>query len=233
MYQRTTLPNGLRVLIAPMPHTRSVAVSFYVGAGSRYETREISGLSHFLEHMLFKGTERRPTAQEISETVDAVGGVLNAGTDRELTVYYAKVAAPHFPIALDLLADMLRRPLMEAAEIEKERKVVIEELAAVKDSPAQQADVLLDEVMWPDQPLGWDVAGTEESVNSLSRRAIFDYFCRQYVPNNVIVAIAGAVEPEAAVEAVASHMADWHAGAPSGWHAALDGQSAPRVRVQS
>ena len=232
MYQRTTLPNGLRVLIAPMPHTRSVAVSFYVGAGSRYETREISGLSHFLEHMLFKGTERRPTAQEISETVDAVGGVLNAGTDRELTVYYAKVAAPHFGIALDLLADMLRRPLMEAAEIEKERKVVIEELAAVKDSPAQQADVLLDEVMWPDQPLGWDVAGTEESVNGLSRRVIFDYFCRQYVPNNVIVAIAGAVEPEAAVEAVASHMADWHAGAPSGWFAAMNGQAAPRVRVQ-
>lgn len=232
MYQRTTLANGLRVLTAPMPHTRSVAVSFYVGAGSRYETEQISGLSHFLEHMLFKGTERRPTAQEISEAVDAVGGVLNAGTDRELTVYYAKVAAPHFPIALDLLVDMLRRPLMESAEIEKERKVVIEELASVKDSPAQQADVLLDEIMWPDQPLGWDVAGTEESVNALSRDAVLEYFRRQYVPNNVILSVAGAVETDEVVAAVESHAGDWQPGEPSGWFPALNGQRAPRAKAQ-
>ncbi|MGH2587394.1 MAG: M16 family metallopeptidase [Dehalococcoidia bacterium] len=231
MFQRTTLANGLRVLTAPMPHTRSVAISFYVGAGSRYETEEISGLSHFLEHMLFKGTERRPTSQEISEAVDAVGGVLNAGTDRELTVYYAKVAAPHFPIALDLLVDMLRRSRMDAGEIEKERKVVIEELATVQDSPAQQADVLLDAIMWPDQPLGWDVAGTEESVNGLSRSAIVEYFRRQYVPNNVIVSVAGAVEPEQVVEAVAAQADGWQPGEPNQWSAALNGQRAPRVKT--
>jgi predicted Zn-dependent peptidase len=232
VYQRTTLANGLRVLMAPMPHTRSVAVSFYVGAGSRYETPEISGLSHFLEHMLFKGTERRPTAQEISETVDAIGGVLNAGTDRELTVYYAKVAAPHFAIALDLLVDMLRRPLMERAEIDKERKVVIEELAAVKDSPAQQADVLLDATMWPDQPLGWDVAGTEESVNGLAESSIGDYFRRQYVPNNIVLAVAGAVEPGQVTEAVEHQTQGWGAGEPSAWFPAQNGQVTPRVKVQ-
>ena len=232
MYQRTTLSNGLRVLTAPMPHTRSVSVSFYVGAGSRYETEQISGLSHFLEHMLFKGTERRPTAQEISEAVDAVGGILNAGTDRELTVYYAKVAAPHFPIALDLLVDMLRRPLLQAEEIEKERRVVIEELATVKDSPAQQADVLLDEIMWPDQPLGWDVAGTEASVTALSREAVLDYFGRQYVPNNVIVSVAGAVETNEVVAALEAQAADWRSGEPSGWFAAVNGQRAPRARAR-
>jgi predicted Zn-dependent peptidase len=232
VYERTTLANGLRVLTAPMPHTRSVAVSFYVGAGSRYETESISGLSHFLEHMLFKGTERRPTAQEISETVDAVGGVLNAGTDRELTVYYAKVAAPHFPIALDLLVDMLRYSRMENAEIEKERKVVIEELATVQDSPAQQADVLLDEVMWPDQPLGWDVAGTAESINGLARPSIVDYFRRQYVPNNVILSVAGAVEPDQVAYAVEALAADWTAGEPSNWFAAEDGQQAPRIKTR-
>jgi predicted Zn-dependent peptidase len=232
VYQRTTLANGLRVLTAPMPHTRSVAVSFYVGAGSRYETPEISGLSHFLEHMLFKGTERRPTAQEISETVDAIGGVLNAGTDRELTVYYAKVAAPHFAIALDLLVDMLRRPLMERAEIEKERKVVIEELAAVKDSPAQQADVLLDATMWPDQPLGWDVAGTEDSVNGLAESSIGDYFRRQYVPNNIVLAVAGAVEPDQVIEAVEGQAQGWDAGEPAAWFPALNGQVEPRAKVQ-
>jgi len=232
VFQRTTLANGLRVLTAPMPHTRSVAISFYVGAGSRYETEEISGLSHFLEHMLFKGTERRPTSQEISEAVDAVGGVLNAGTDRELTVYYAKVAAPHFPIALDLLVDMLRRSRMDAREIEKERKVVIEELATVEDSPAQQADVLLDAIMWPDQPLGWDVAGTEESVNGLSRPTIVEYFRRQYVPNNVIVSVAGAVEPAQVVEAVAAQAEGWQPGEPGQWSAALNGQRAPRVKTR-
>jgi predicted Zn-dependent peptidase len=231
VYERTTLANGLRVLTAPMPHTRSVAVSFYVGAGSRYETEAISGLSHFLEHMLFKGTERRPTAQEISETVDAVGGVLNAGTDRELTVYYAKVAAPHFPIALDLLVDMLRHSRMDDAEIEKERKVVIEELATVQDSPAQQADVLLDEVMWPDQPLGWDVAGTADSVNGLARPSILDYFRRQYVPNNVILSVAGAVEPDQVAYAVEALAADWQSGEPSTWFAAVDGQQAPRIKT--
>src|SRR5262249_38551906 len=151
MHVATTLSNGLRVLTAPMPHTRSVSVSFYVGAGSRYETRPVAGLSHFVEHMLFKGSASRPTAKAISEVVDRVGGVLNGGTDRETTVYYVKAARPHFDLALDLLVDMLRRPVMDAGELEKERKVILEELASVGDSPAQQADVLLDEVLWPDQ----------------------------------------------------------------------------------
>ena len=232
MYQRTTLGNGLRVLTAPMPHTRSVSISFYVGAGSRYETAPTAGLSHFLEHILFKGTERRPTAQEISETVDGVGGILNGGTDRELTVYWAKVARPHFALALDLLVDMLRRPLMDADEIEKERKVIIEELASVKDSPAQQADVLLDAIMWPDQPLGWDIAGTEDSITALSREAVLAYFARQYVPNNMIVSVAGAIEPDEVAAALAAQTADWAPGSPAGWSAAVDGQNAPRVQVQ-
>ena len=127
-YCKTTLDNGLRILSAPMPGTRSVSVSLYVGAGSRYETPEEAGLSHLLEHLLFKGTERRPSAQEISEIIDSVGGVMNAGTDRELTVYYAKVARPHFQRAADVLADMIRNPLIQPEELEKERKVVIEEL---------------------------------------------------------------------------------------------------------
>ena len=232
MYHRATLANGLRVLVGPMPHTRSVAVSFYVGAGSRYETPAGSGLSHFLEHMLFKGTPRRPTAQTISEAVDAVGGVLNAGTDRELTVYYAKVAQPHFPLAIDLLVDMLRHPLMEDAEIEKERRVVIEELAAVQDSPAQQSDVLLDATMWPDQPLGWDVAGTPESVNGLTRPSIIEYFARQYVPNNIVAAVAGAVEPDEVVAALEKLTKGWVPGEPGTWFPAVTGQCAPRVKVQ-
>ena len=201
-YQRTTLNNGLRIVTEQMPGTRSVAVSIYVGAGSRYETPEEAGISHLLEHLLFKGTSKRPTAQEISELIEGVGGVMNAGTDRELTVYYAKVARPHFDRAADVLTDMVRNPLIAPEEIEKERKVVIEELSSIGDSPAQLVDVLLDATMWPDQPLGRDVAGTEASVTALTRAATLDYLHRQYVPNNIVVAVAGAIEHEEVVAAI-------------------------------
>ena len=199
-YRHTTLDNGLRIVTAPMPGTRSVSVSLYVGAGSRYERPEEAGISHLIEHLVFKGTERRPTAQEISEIIDGVGGVMNAGTDREMTVYYAKVARPHFERAADVLADMLRHPLMLDEELEKERKVVIEELASITDSPAQLVDVLLDSTMWPDQPLGRDVAGTEASVSALTRDGTLDYLHRQYVPNNIVVAVAGAIEHDEVVQ---------------------------------
>jgi len=231
-YCKTTLGNGLRILSAPMPGTRSVSVSLYVGAGSRYETPSEAGLSHLLEHLLFKGSEKRPSAQLISETIDSVGGVMNAGTDRELTVYYAKVARPHFQRAADVLADMIRHPLIEAAEIEKERKVVIEELASIEDSPAQLVDVLLDATMWPDQPLGRDVAGTEESVNGLTREATLDYMHRQYIPNNIVVAVAGAVDHAEIVDFFSDALGDWNQGSPSRWFPAIDGQTAPRARVQ-
>ena len=232
MHEATTLDNGLRILTAPMPHTRSVAVSFYVGAGSRYETAPVAGLSHFVEHMLFKGSSKRPTAKDISEAVDRVGGMLNGGTDRELTVYYVKVARPHFPLAVDLLVDMLRRPLIDQAEIEKERRVVIEELASVGDSPAQQVDILLDEVLWPDQPLGWDVAGNEATVSALNRDTVLEYVASQYVPNNIVVSVAGAVEHAQVVELVARELGDWQRGAPAGWHPAVNGQCGPRLKVQ-
>ena len=231
-HESTTLPNGLRILTGPMPGTRSVAVSIYVGAGSRYESPEESGMSHLLEHLVFKGTTKRPKAQEISEVIDSIGGVMNAGTDRELTVYYAKVGAPHFSIAADVLTDMLRDPLMLGEELEKERKVVIEELASIEDSPAQIVDVLLDATMWPDQPLGRDVAGTPESVTSLTRDGTVAYLRRQYVPNNMVVSVAGAVEHAQVVEEIDRALGSWERGVPSSWFPAVNGQDAPRVAVQ-
>lgn len=230
-YRRTTLDNGLRIVTETMPATRSVAVSLYVGAGSRYETSEEAGISHLLEHLVFKGTTKRPTAQEISELIDGVGGVLNAGTDRELTVYYAKVARPHFERAADVLTDMLRDPLILEAELEKERKVVIEELASIGDSPAQLVDVLLDATMWPDQPLGRDVAGTEASVSGLKRGATLDYLKRQYVPNNLVVSVAGAIEHDEVVQFMHHALSDWKRGEPSSWFPAVNGQHSARVAV--
>ena len=232
VYQKTTLDSGLRVLTAPMPHTRSVAVSIYVGAGSRYETDAQAGLSHFVEHLCFKGTERRPTPREVSEVVDSVGGVINAATDRELTLYYCKVGRPHFELALDVLADLIRHPLFLQDEVEKERQVIIEELAMVADSPFQQVDVLLDETLWPGEPMGRDIAGSDASVRSLSREMAVDYLANQYVANNAVVSVAGAVSHEEAVEGVAQVLGDWPGGTPGSWYPSSNGQAAPRAAIK-
>src|SRR3990172_6964681 len=175
MYQRTTLPGGLRIVTSEMPHTRSISSAIFIGTGARYEPDEEAGLSHFLEHLLFKGTQRRPTAKEISEAIEGVGGILNGATDKELTVYSCKVAKPHFPLGLDVLVDMIRDPLMAPEVVERERRVVIEELHMIQDDPRDWVDVLIDQVMWPAQPLGRDVAGREETVNSFTRDTAMTY----------------------------------------------------------
>ncbi|HTE85464.1 MAG TPA: pitrilysin family protein [Dehalococcoidia bacterium] len=231
MFQRTTLENGLRVITSPMPETRSVTVTFYIGAGNRYEGPPIAGVSHFVEHMLFKGSRKRPTARDISEAVDNVGGVLNAATDRELTVYYIKAAHSHLDLAFDVLLDMLHRPLFDPSEVEKERKVIIEELAMVADNPSQLAEVRLDALLWPEGPLGWDVAGTEESVSAIPRDETLAYVARQYVPNNTVLSVAGNVNHEQVVEMCRSQLIDWHSGSPQSWSPAGDGWRGPGITL--
>jgi len=216
-YERSVLDNGLRVLTSSMPHTHSVAVTVYIGAGSRYERDDMAGVSHFLEHMLFKGTEKWPTAREIAGKIDGVGGVMNGATDRELTMYYIKVARPHMDLALDVLFQLVRHPLIEASEIEKERLVVLEELAMVADSPAQTADLLLDSLIWPDQPLGRDIAGSAESVGQLTTESLSGYMREQYVPNNVVVAVAGNITHDEVVSAVQDGLGEWQRGKPATW----------------
>jgi predicted Zn-dependent peptidase len=231
-FERTVLPNGLRILTSSMTHTRSVALSVYVGTGSRYEDDSEAGISHFLEHLLFKGTERWPTAKELSETIDGVGGMMNAGTDREYTVYYVKVARPHLEIALDVLMEIVRKPLLDPAEMEKERGVILEELAMVADSPPQLADLLLDSILFPGNPLGRDIAGTPESVNGISGEMIRNYLGRQYAPNDTVVALAGNLNHEEIVESISAAMSDWPVGSPGGW-LPLDGvKPASRYAVQ-
>ena len=146
------LDNGLRVACAPMPHTRSITASFYVGAGACYERDEAAGISHLVEHCVFKGTKARPAAAEISAAIEGVGGIMNAATDRELTFYFAKAPAPHFGTALDVILELACRPLFEEAELEKERLVILEELAAVEDSPPQLAGLLMDSLLWRGTP---------------------------------------------------------------------------------
>lgn len=211
-YEQTVLPNGLRILTATMPHTHSVSLSLYVGTGSRYERDEQAGISHFLEHMLFKGTEKRRTAKEIAEAIDGVGGAMNGGTDREYTIYYIKVAKPHRELAMDILMEMVRRPLIEQDEVEKERHVILEELAMVEDNPSQIADLLLDSIMWPQNPLGRDVAGTPESVAAIDRESMLTYLHDQYRSNNIVVSVAGNVSHSEIVEQVTAGLGDWESG---------------------
>ena len=194
LYNRSVMPDGLRIVTASMPSTRSVSVAFFIGAGSRYENELESGVSHYLEHMLFKGTSKRPRPKDVSETIERVGGYINAGTERELTVYWSRVARTHMPVAMDLLTDMLQDSLFDPAEIEKERQVILEELHQVNDVPSQKAFLLNDSLLWPNQPLGRDIGGTPETVNSITKDMMIDYMTDQYRPNNVVLVVAGQIE---------------------------------------
>ena len=214
LYERTTLPNGLRVLSSTMPHVRSVSTGVFVGAGSRYEDDAVAGASHFLEHMLFKGTAKRPEPQMISGAIESIGGVLNASTDREATLYYTKVARDHFDIALDVLADMYNAPLFDPTEIERERGVILEELAMTYDHPDSLADLLIDHALWPDQPMGRDVGGTRESVGAITREQLAAYHAQQYAPANTVVAVAGNVEHGEVVERVGALLGDSRSSEP-------------------
>ncbi len=233
-HNKTVLPNGLRVVTTSLPYAPSISVVVFIGAGSRYETSETSGIFHFIEHICFKGTQRRPTPQEISEAIEGVGGVLNGGTDKEITVYWTKVAKLHFEVAVDVLQDMVLHSRFEPAEVEKERNVIVEEISMSMDAPQQRVDLLIDEVVWPDQALGRDVAGSKDVVRSVPREALLAHLNRQYVPNNAVIAIAGAVEHEQAVSLVSKAFGGWQPGGPLlTWQRALDGQAAPRVLVET
>lgn len=232
MYKKSTLPNGLRIVTGEMPHTRSATVSIYVGAGSRYERDDEAGLSHFLEHMLFKGASRRPTARIISEAIESFGGMHNAATDREVTVYYAKVPYSAALETVDILADMVRAPIMDAAELEKERSVILEELATVEDSPGELAGILIDETMWPDQPLGRNVGGTPESVSILPLDAVNRYLHAQYVPSNMVLVVAGNVRHDDVVEAATGWLGDMPARTAGPWYPKETRSGFPRIAVR-
>ncbi|MGD0833577.1 MAG: pitrilysin family protein [Candidatus Dormibacteria bacterium] len=203
-YRLARLAGGVRLITAPMPERRSASVAFMFGVGSRHERPDNCGLSHFIEHIVFKGGRLFPTARAISEAIESVGGAINAATDKEATVFYAKVPAEHLPLAVSVLADMLFEPALDADEVTKERQVVIEELRMYLDNPQEHVSTLFDEVMYPGQPLGWDVAGTEETVRSFDTGACRGHLGRHYRPERLVVSVAGAIDHEAVTELVAS-----------------------------
>lgn len=231
MYQKTTLDNGLRVITDAMPHTHSVSICIFIGVGSRYETESQAGVSHFIEHLLFKGTPKHTTAREISVAIEGVGGIINAGTDKELTVYWCKVAQSHFSLALDVLADILLHSKFDPEDIENERRVVIDEINMEKDSPPQLVNMLVDELLWPGHPLGRDVAGDKDSVAAITRDMMLDYLAHQYLPSNTVVSIAGALQHQAMVTAVGQALGDWADRQPHPGYQAYKEQPFPQLNI--
>lgn len=232
MYQKTILDNGLRILTSPMPHVHSVSLVLFISAGSRYESPEEAGLSHFVEHLCFKGTHRRPTPKEISEAIEGIGGVLNGGTDKEATLYWCKVARPHLMLGLDVLSDMVLNSRFDDTEVEKERQVINEEINMSMDSPSFRADLLIDETLWPNHPLGRDVAGSKETVSRISKNMMLDFMHRQYLPNTAVVGVAGAVEHEEVVQAISRQFRDWKQRIPPPWSPATDSQASPQLKIE-
>lgn len=229
-YDKTVLDNGLHLLTAPMPHARSASAVIFMGVGSRYEASAESGLAHFIEHMLFKGTARRPTARDIAATIEGVGGLLNAVTSQETTVYWAKVAQPHLALALDLLVDVLRYSNFAPPEIEKERQVILEEIDSLFDAPGELIGLLIDQLLW-DGPLGWDIAGNKDTVSAFQRADLLAYLARHYAPGNVVISVAGNIDPLAVREQTAALLGDWSPAPPASYESARDNQTTPRLKV--
>lgn len=195
------LASGIRVVTERMPEARSVTTGFWVSIGSRDEPVELSGASHFLEHLLFKGTEQR-SAREIAETIDAVGGEMNAFTAKEHTAYYARLPAGELQLGLEVLSDVVTQPAFRANEVEAERQVILEELLMDEDDPDEMVHTLLFEALFPGHPLGWETVGTRESIEAMSRDDIAGFFHDHYHPVNLVVAAAGRLDHDEVVAGV-------------------------------
>lgn len=202
-YEITTLENGIRVITETVNHVQFMSMGIWVGVGSRFEAKEQWGITHFIEHMLFKGTERR-TAEQISSEVDAVGGQLNAFTSKENTCYYIKSLTEDFPLAIDVLSDMFLNSKFDNAEIAKEREVIIEEIKMYEDTPDDQVHDLLSANLWPDHPLGRAILGTEESIAVFDHDALKNYMKQYYTGSNIVVSVVGNIDHAKVVEAVKS-----------------------------
>jgi len=204
-FQRTVLPNGLRLILAPMEAVKSVTALVMVGAGSRYETNLNNGISHFLEHMAFKGTKKRPSAMAISSLIDGIGGEFNAFTSKETTGYYIKSASNHIDLLLDVLSDMLQHSLLDPGEIDKERGVILEEINLYEDTPVRKIGDIYERLLYGDTPMGWDIAGEKAIINKITREDFQAYMQSLYSAHNMTVVVAGGFHSKKVEEYVAKY----------------------------
>jgi predicted Zn-dependent peptidase len=231
VFERQTLPSGLRLLTAPMDHAQSVSCFIMLAAGSRYETPDTSGIAHFAEHMFFKGTENRPTARDIGNEIDGIGGEFNAFTGKEYTGYYVRCAGEHRSIALDVLVDMLRHSKFDPEEVDREKGVIVEEMNMYFDTPRDYISGVYDSLLYGDQPLGWDIIGRKETVRAATRETFLGYIDRWYKPERMVVGVAGKIDGglQEEIERLLGDLEPAETGAPA--PAELSANGTPRVKI--
>jgi predicted Zn-dependent peptidase len=232
VYRVSHLPNGLAIATVSLPHMSSVSVGLWVGVGGRYEPAPLSGVSHFIEHMLFKGTRKR-TAAKISQSVEGLGGYLNAFTSEEMTCFYSKARHDKFDELLEVLMDMFLNSRFDRVEIDKERNVIKEELAMYLDQPQQHVHELLNEAMWPGQPLGRSLTGTPETLDAMRRDHLLTYKNKNYVTDSTLIAVAGNIDYRTVVKAVSRYAKHFPADKRPAFQPAAVEQSAPRIRLHT
>src|SRR3990167_5687710 len=205
MYTKKVLQNGLTLLTVPIESAASVTMSVFMKVGSRYEEARIAGISHFLEHLHFKGCKRYPTAKQLSEVVDSIGGEFNANTGKEHTQYFIRAAYEHLPLIFEALTCMLQEPLFDEREMNREKGVIIEEINMYKDNPQIHVESLFEESLWPGQPLGSDIAGSAEVIKAITRKDIVQYRDKFYQPSNIIIAISGNFDQKQFEDLIEEH----------------------------
>ncbi|MBU2101661.1 insulinase family protein [Patescibacteria group bacterium] len=231
-FKKTVLDNGLRIIVAPQKDNPAVTVLVLVSTGSKYETKELNGISHFLEHMVFKGTEKRPKAIDISTELDSIGASYNAFTDFEMTGYYAKVDKDHFDKALDVVSDIYLGQVFDKEEIDKERGPVIEEINMIEDAPMRKIYYRFDGLLYGDQPAGWDIAGPKEVIQKIQREDFLKYKKDHYVASSTVVIVAGAVDAEEATEKIKEIFKDIPTGDKKDKLPVKEEQSSPGLLIE-
>lgn len=232
-YNLSKLKNGLQVVTVPNPLVESATTLVLVGAGSRYENRKNNGISHFLEHMAFKGTKSRPTALEIASLMDGIGAESNAFTGKEYTGYYIKAAAKHTTTSLELLADMLSNLLLDKKEIEKERGVILEEINLYEDTPARKIGDLFEELLYGDVPMGWDIAGFKENIKTVTREDFVEYMQSLYSADNMIVLVAGKIDEDKTLATIDKYYGELPYFATKNYESVVEGQKKPQTLLRS
>lgn len=232
MYKKSLLDNGLKVITAPMKGTRAVTVLILVGIGSRYESEQLNGVTHFLEHMFFRGTSKRPSAKIISETIDRVGGELNAYTSEESTGFFIHLASPHLELALDVLSDMLLNSKFEREEIEKEKGVILEEINMHQDKPDIRVVNIYKSLLYGNQPLGWKVIGKKEVVKNINREKLLAYREKNFSSNNTVVSIAGDIQHGKTLALVRKYLRRWENKKKPSYLPLEEKQTSPATTLQ-
>ncbi|MBL8031149.1 MAG: insulinase family protein [Candidatus Doudnabacteria bacterium] len=230
-YEKQVLSNGLTIVTVPSSDAESVVVDIFVKTGSRSEAKQEAGVSHFLEHFLFKGTKKYPTAMAINEIVDGIGGDMNAFTSKEVTQYYIKARSKYLPLIFDILTDMVQQPLFDPAELEKEKGVIVEEMNMYKDMPQAVVDEALDLLMWPKDVLGQPIIGRKETITSFSPKIFHAYMRRHYQPSNMMIGVSGKFNSRELRNLIKKSWGPVKKQRAGGWRKVTDVQTKPRFKL--